>query len=239
MTQSPPLIGVTTHPVAASDREELDLLLGWIIQAVEYAGGLALPIPLSLEGEALRAFYDWLDGVLFSGGGDIDPARYGNEMTEAVGGVDSRRDSVELSLAQWVAADNKPFFGICRGAQLINVALGGTLYRDTAEHPGAQRHAYYPDLPYDLLAHPVEVAEDSLLAQVLNAPSLQVNSLHHQAVRRLAPALRAAGSAPDGIVEAIEMPGHPFGLAVQWHPECLPRAPETQRLFAAFVAAAQ
>jgi putative glutamine amidotransferase len=238
MPPAPPLIGVTAHPATAPDAQELDLFFGWILQGVQQAGGLPIPIPPTLDAAALGAFYERLDGVLFSGGGDVDPARYGAELDGRIGGVDAGRDETELALARWAARDGKPFFGICRGAQVINVAHGGTLYSDTAEHPGAARHAYYPDLPYDLLAHPACVAEGSLLSRLIGAGEAGVNSLHHQACRDVAPALLASARAPDGIVEAVELPGHPFGLAVQWHPECLLDAPATRRLFGAFVNAA-
>jgi putative glutamine amidotransferase len=199
---------------------------------------LPVVIPLGLEPGTLAALLARLDGVLLAGGGDMDPARYGADPIPAVAGVDPARDEMETAVVQLAVAQSRPLFGICRGAQVLNVALGGTLYRDISEHPGAQRHTYYPDLPLDLRAHPVQVEEDSRLAQALGQPLVEVNSLHHQAVRDLAPGLRAVAHAPDGLVEAIELPGHPFALAVQWHPECLPAAPEMRRLFAAFVAAA-
>ena len=235
---SSPLIGLTTHSTADADRAELDLLLGSIVQAVERAGGLPLLIPSGLNAETLRGLYTRLNGVLFSGGGDVAPARYGAEMHPKVGGVDDERDRVELTLARWVVADSKPFFGICRGAQVVNVALGGTLYHDVSEHPGAHAHTFYPNFPRDLRAHAVKVEEDSLLARVLGEPLIEVNSLHHQACKDIAPGLLAAARAPDGLIEAVEAPNHPFGLAVQWHPERFPAAPDMRRLFESFVAAA-
>jgi putative glutamine amidotransferase len=234
-----PLIGLTLHPVTDPDRAELDLLLDNIIRCVERVGGLPVLIPLGLDEGTLLGLYARLDGVLFSGGGDIDPARYGAEWHPRIGGVDAERDRLELALARWVVADEKPFFGICRGSQILNVALGGTLYRDIGEHPGAQRHTFpYPEFPHALRPHEIKVEEDSLLADVLGEPMIAVNSLHHQANQDIAPGLRVVARAPDGIVEALEIPDHPFGLTVQWHPECLPDAPEMQRLFEAFVAAA-
>ena len=234
-----PLIGLTMHSPADPDREELDLLLGNIEQSVERAGGLPVLIPFGLGGATLRGLYARLDGVLFSGGGDVDPQQYGAEMHPAIGGVDAERDRVELALARRVVADSKPFFGICRGAQVLNVALGGALYRDIGEHPGAHRHTYaYPAYPRDLRSHAIKVEEDTLLSRVLDAPLLAVNSLHHQACKDIAPGLHVAARAADGLVEAVEVPRHHFGLAVQWHPECFPDAPEMRRLFESFVAAA-
>ncbi len=234
-----PLIGLTIHPTTDPDLAELDLLLENIVRAVERAGGLPVLIPLGLSEDTLHGLYARLEGVLFSGGGDIDPARYGAEWHAKLTGVDAERDRVEITLARWVVADDKPFFGICRGSQVLNVALGGTLYQDIGEHPGAQRHTFpYPEFPHTLRPHTIKVEEDSRLADVLGEPMLTINSLHHQASKEVAPGLVVAARAPDGIVEALEVPAHPFGLAVQWHPECLPDAPEMRRLFEAFVAAA-
>lgn len=232
-----PLIGITTNPSDAPDRASLDNLLQAIVQGVEDAGGLPVLVPLSIGPATLRAVYERLDGVLLPGGGDVAPDRYGAEATASVGGVDVDRDRVELELARWVVADGKPVFGICRGSQVLNVALGGSLYVDTDDHADADRHAYYPGLPFDLRPHDVSLAPGSLLAQIVSRPTLAVNSLHHQAVREVAPGLRVVARAPDGMVEAVEIEGHPFGLAVQWHPEALPDAPEMRALFEAFVRA--
>jgi putative glutamine amidotransferase len=195
-------------------------------------------VPPGLAEGTLRGLLPRLDGLLLSGGGDLDPARYGAPPHPLAAGLDAARDATELALTRWAVAEGRPLFGICRGAQVLNVALGGTLYGDVGEHPGALQHTY-PSEAAALRPHPVQVAEGSRLAEVLGLPVLAVNSLHHQAVRAVAPGLRVAARAPDGLVEAVELPGHPFALAVQWHPESLPEAPEMQRLFAALVAAAR
>lgn len=232
-----PLIGITTNPTSAPDRDSLDTLLQGIVRGVEAAGGLPVLIPLDLAPDTLRGLYERLDGVLLPGGGDIDPAHYGAEISATVDGVDADRDRVELTLARWVATEGKPLFGICRGLQTLNVALGGTLYQDTTEHADAERHTYYPGLPYDLRPHAIRIAGDSLLAGIVGSEQLRVNSLHHQAVRDVAPGLRVVARAPDGLVEALEVAGHPFALAVQWHPEALLDTPEMRALFEAFVKA--
>jgi putative glutamine amidotransferase len=235
---APPLIGVSVHRATDPDRAELDALLAQIVAAVERAAGAPVLIPPGLRPGALRTIFGRLDGVLLPGGGDLDPASYGGAPHPRASGVDGERDAAELALAGWAAHERKPLFGICRGAQVLNVALGGSLYADVSEHPGAERHDYYPGLPTDLLPHAVEVEGGTRLAAALGASLVLVNSLHHQACRALAPGLLAAARAPDGLVEAVELPAHPFALAVQWHPECLPDMPEMQRLFEAFVAAA-
>jgi putative glutamine amidotransferase len=235
---SRPLIGITLHPDDDPDRANLDILLRLIVEGVERAGGLPALVPSGLPDETLRALYARLDGVLLSGGGDVDAAHYGAEPHPTMGGVDAGRDRTEMALARWVAEDGKPLFGICRGAQVLNVALGGTLYRDISEHVSAMRHTYDAVAEGALRPHEIRIEADTLLARIIGLPMLAVNSLHHQALREVAPGLVSAARAPDGIVEAVELPGLPFALAVQWHPECLPDAPEQRRLFEAFVEAA-
>jgi putative glutamine amidotransferase len=230
-----PLIGITIHPKTAPDRAELDDLLDGIVTGVERAGGLPILIPLGLADNTLQTLYMRMDGLLLSGGGDIGPEHYGVAANEHISGVDAERDRTEFALARWLIEDDKPIFGICRGTQVLNVAMGGTLYRDVSEHPGAIKHTYYPDLPRDLRPHEVKIEEDSLLAKVIGQPILFVNSLHHQALKDVAAGLRVAAVAPDGMVEAIELPDRAFALGVQWHPECLPDAPEMRALFEAFV----
>ena len=230
-----PLIGITRHPHDDPDRAILDTLLNAITRGVEQAGGLPVHVPLGLSEATLHELYARLDGLLFSGGGDVQPGLYGAVMHASIGGVSEERDKTELRLARWVAADSKPFFGICRGAQMLNVALGGTLYRDMSEHAGAIKHTYPSDTDAATRPHEIKIEEDSLLAHIMGQPLMTVNSLHHQAIRLLAPGLRAVAVAPDGIVEAVELPRHPFALAVQWHPECLLEVPEMRALFEAFV----
>lgn len=232
-----PLIGITTHPIESEDRAVLDVLLAQIVAGVERAGGLPVLIPLGLDEATLRSLLQRLDGLLLSGGGDIDPALYGALKTEQVSGIDAIRDQTELTLCRVALSSAKPMFGICRGTQLMNVAMGGTLYTDISENPTAQRHTFYPDLPHNLLAHAVQLAEDSMIATVLKQPQIMVNSLHHQACREVASPLRVVAQAPDGMVEALELPNHPFALAVQWHPEALPEQAEARALFEAFVEA--
>lgn len=233
-----PTIGITCHAADAENSADLQLLVEQIADAVTRAGGAPVLIPPGLAGDVLRARFAALDGLILSGGGDVDPACYAATATPEVAGVDPTRDHTELTLARWALAEEKPLFGICRGLQLLNVACGGTLYRDMSEHPGALPHSLYPDLPFDLLAHPVTVAPDSRLAAITGATEFPVNSLHHQAAATVAPGLRVVAHAPDGTVEAVEVPGHPFALAVQWHPEALPAAAESGALFRALVAAA-
>lgn len=234
-----PLIGITIHPDNDPDRVNLDLLVGLIVKGVERAGGLPVLVPLGLSDDALHGLAQRLDGLLLSGGGDVAPERYGaTDQHPKLGGVSAERDRTELLLANWAVADEQPLFGICRGAQLLNVSLGGTLYQDISEHPGAIHHTYGDD-DFARRPHAVQVGEETRLARILGRPILDVNSLHHQGIRAIAPGLRVAAQAPDGLVEAIERPGDHFALAVQWHPECLLDLPEHQALFDALVTAAR
>ncbi len=209
------------------------------VQAVLNNGGAPVLIPLGLPEEILRSILQRVDGVIFSGGGDVQPKIYHSRMHPKVSGVDRDRDRVELSLFQDVLQTSKPFLGICRGFQVLNIALGGTLYEDILDqHSGAMRHNWRPEFPRDYPAHPVQIVEESRLAQVLGAPVLEVNSLHHQGIRSLAPRLKASAVAPDGIIEGVELPEHPFCLAVQWHPEAMQSVPQMRQIFQAFVQAA-
>lgn len=230
-------IGITLHPLTSPDRAELDLLASQIAAGVVTAGGAPVMIPPDLDAAMLYARFSELDGLILSGGGDVDPACYGMEPIPAIGGVDAQRDQTELLLARWALDEGKPLFGICRGLQLLNVACGGALYRDISEHAGALQHAYYPNYPHDYLAHTVTITPGSRLATILGESTIAVNSLHHQACRTVAPALRPIAFAPDDIVEAVEIAEHPFALAVQWHPEALPQEQSSQALFGALVKA--
>jgi putative glutamine amidotransferase len=150
--------------------------------------------------------------------------------------VESARDAIELPLLRAAVDMNKPLFGICRGLQVMNVALGGTLYTHIADQlPNALQHDWQQGYPRTHLAHPVRVEEVTRLAEILGAPLVQVNSLHHQGIKDLAPNLKATAFAPDGLIEGIELPDHRFALAVQWHPEWMAEHEEMRKLFKAFV----
>lgn len=233
------VIGITTGRATNSQGRTNLRLPEDYVRALLRAGATPVLIPLGLSKPDLQALTERLDGILFSGGGDIHPSRYESQPHPMVDEVDEDRDRVEIEVARAAAREGKPFFGICRGLQVINVALGGSLYEDLLDQrPGSLRHQYYPERARDYLAHSVKVEPGSRLHEILAEPVVQVNSLHHQGVRRLASGLTPGAHAPDGLLESIELTGHPFGLAVQWHPECLPDDPAMHRLFKAFVEAA-
>lgn len=209
------------------------------VKALAEAGASPVLIPTDLDEDDLAALFSRLDGIVFTGGGDIHPAYYHTAEHPKVDEVDTARDRTEFYLLNRVIEEGKPFLGICRGIQLVNVGLGGTLYSDIADQvPNALRHDWYPDWPRDHLAHSVQLESSSLLGKLLGQTEIHVNSLHHQAIAKLAPGLKPTAYAPDGIIEGVELPDHPFGLAVQWHPEWLTASAPMRALFKAFVEAA-
>ena len=236
---SQPLIGITASRIHNHASESMIALNEAYSRAVARAAAIPVTIPLGLQDEALIELLSRLDGVLFSGGGDVETSRYHGVDHPRVDGVDPDRDRIEILLVGHVVQRGIPFLGICRGIQVINVALGGTLFSDVADqHGSAIRHDCYPDIPRDYPAHEVELAAGSRLAQILGVRRVATNSLHHQAVRQLVPGLTATAYAPDNLVEACEIPDHPFGLAVQWHPEWMPDSLPMQNLFRSFTSAA-
>lgn len=234
-----PLIGITARNGRDGDGHPISTLQHSYINAVMEAGGVPVPVPCNLSVEIVQDLYDRLDGLLFSGGGDISLEYFEGEPHPRIDGVDQARDQVELGLLRAAAAQGKPLLGICRGAQVMNVALGGTLYTHIpGQLPGALDHDYPGSLRREIV-HPVQVEESAFAAEVFGETLLQVNSLHHQGLKEIAPSLHVAGRAPDGLVEVVELPDHPFAIAVQWHPEWLTDQPAMHRLFRSFVEAAR
>ena len=236
---SAPIIGLTTYNGKNKYGHPIVALMEKYISAVSEAGGVPILIPSGMTGAAVKVLFERVDGILLTGGGDIAIERFNGESHPRVEGVDPDRDAVEIALVQAAAESSKPFLGICRGFQVVNVALGGTLYTDIQDQfPGAIKHDYDSDTERQLLAHAIKLEKSSSQAGIFGEPGLIVNSLHHQGAKDLPPALKPVAYAPDGLVEGLELSGHPFGLAVQWHPEWLTDQPVTRRLFAAFVEAA-
>lgn len=233
-----PLIGITTYNSTNAYGQPVVLLQRSYIQAVIQAGGVPVLIPSSIVEDGWDAAYARLDGILFSGGGDIALDFAPGDPHPRIDEVDVERDSIELEMLRTAASDGKPFLGICRGCQVLNVALGGTLYTHIPDQlPGALDHSY-PGNMRTVLVHEVKIEEGTHVADIYGEPIIKVNSLHHQGLKHIAPALRVAGHAPDGLVEAVELPDHPFGLGVQWHPEWLTDQESTRKLFRRFVSAA-
>ena len=233
-----PLIGLTTYNYKNKDGFPVAALTRMYISAIAESGGMPVLIPSGLDVSALDSLMERMDGILFPGGVDISIENYRGESHPGIEAADPNRDAIEIALLKSAAGSGKPFLGICRGLQMVNVALGGTLYTHLPDQmPGAIKHAYNSITERKWLAHSVKVEGSSQLARILGEKDLHVNSLHHQGVKELAPGLHPAAYAPDGLVEALELPGHPFGMAVQWHPEWLMEQAGMQRLFRAFITA--
>lgn len=238
MPEKPPIIGITVDTMTNGDRQSYRLGQTYC-RAIELAGGLPLLIPGNFPLQHLQELRQRLDGLLLSGGADLDPSRFKGQPHPRIYGIDPERDQLEISLVQMAASSGLPFLGICRGIQVINIALGGTLYTDLADQFGnSLKHDYFPDYPRDLLVHSLTVSKHAVLAKILQVEELKVNSLHHQGIERLASSLNATAWAADGLIEAVELPGHPFGVGVQWHPEELLALPGMRALFSALIDAA-
>jgi putative glutamine amidotransferase len=232
---SKPLIGITTRNGRDADGHPLTALQHTYINAVMQAGGLPILIPSILAEEDFLNLYSLVAGILFTGGGDISLKYCDGAAHPRIGEVDEARDVTEIGLMRAAVRDGKPVLGICRGAQVMNVALGGTLYTHIYDQlKGALDHAYPGDLRR-VLVHPVNVDEASRSAAIFGETLLNVNSLHHQGLKDIAPGLRAAGVSPDGLVEVVEITDHPYAVSVQWHPEWLTDQVSMQKLFKSFV----
>jgi anthranilate synthase component 2/putative glutamine amidotransferase len=228
-----PVVGITTYVTRASwSYWELEaaLIPADYVNAVERAGGRPLLVPPSVDG--VEETLDALDGLVFTGGSDLDPALYDEEAHPETFGVHRLRDDAELVLLRAALERDMPVLGICRGIQLLNVALGGDLHQHVPELVGHDGHKNDP--PGQFLRHQVAIDPASRLAGTLGDRTT-VLSHHHQGIRRLAPGLVAAARADDGLVEALEAPERRFALGVLWHPE----ADEDARLFDRIVAEAR
>ena len=242
-----PVIGIATQTLPA--KAGGDLPHCWImgqryVEALRAVGGIPWLIPLlPNDSDTMNEVFNRLDGIFLTGGVDVDPSRYGETRHPKCGVTDPDRDAIELMLLAHATATGKPVLAVCRGIQILNVARGGSLYQDvSAMVPAALKHDYFPtpDKPSRAyLAHDISVTADSHMGNILGEAVVSVNSMHHQAIKELAPGLRATAFAPDGIIEAVEATDHKFLVAVQWHPEELSESqPGMKRLFSEFAAAA-
>ena len=219
----PPRIGLSCYPRTvdiATGPTRLHTVSRWYVDRIVAAGGLPLLLPV-VEPALAAGLVGAIDGVVLTGGGDVGPDRYEREPQAETKGVDEARDAFELSLVKAALEGRVPLLAICRGAQVLNVALGGTLVQHVPEHLRT--------------THAVRIDPGSHLAAALGVNDVAVNSLHHQAIGAAAPGVRAVGWAPDGTIEAVQVEGHPEVLAVQWHPELLEDDDVSERLFASFI----
>lgn len=240
MPEHKPVIGITPTPM--EDQQPHGVFTRYAIattytEAIEAAGGIPLVIPP--QHGNVDAILDIIDGVIISGGGDIDPASYGDTYVhDKTYGIHPGRDDLELEIAKQAVERDIPALCICRGIQVLNVALGGTLIQDLPDqYPNDVEHRQQDaGIPKEEPGHRVTVTPGSLLERTYGSSEIDVNSFHHQAIKDLAPALDINGVAPDEIVEAVSHPGSTWILGVQWHPEMMFRAhPEHLRPFEALV----
>lgn len=240
-----PLIGITADSAAclndpSPSAESAIFLPTRYIAAVEQLGGAAMILPFTSSKSALRRYLDAVDGLLISGGDfDIDPRIYGERPIKELGRLIPERTEFELKLIGLALERDLPVLGVCGGAQAVNVILGGSLYQDiAAQFPGAGVHqqAAGKNAP----GHRIEVKQGTLLRRIVRRPGLNVNTSHHQAIKRLGKGLIVNAAAQDGIIEGIESTRHTFVVGVQWHPEKPARREESRRrLFGHFLANCQ
>lgn len=238
-----PLIGITGRKDSSARlvTSQMYSVGETYIHAVHRAGGTPLIVPPMLVEADWASLIARLDGLLLSGGEDIHPRYYGQAPKNWLGGVDDIRDAAELGLVYAALEAHLPIFAICRGHQVLNVALGGTLFQDlTAEVPGALDHAFLMSRSLEQSVHDVAVDVDCRVAQILGGTAFPVNSAHHQSIRAAGTGLRVVAHASDGVIEAVELEDYPFCIGVQWHPEAMVRRDAAMLpLFVAFVEAAQ
>jgi putative glutamine amidotransferase len=244
----PPIIGITAtlkedvdtvaeRPLGRFVRADLDYVAG-----VAGAGGAPVVLPPVGEESAAEALIHSLDGLLLSGGSDLDPSYYGEKPVSELGVTLPERDAFEMALVGLALRRGMPVFGICRGMQVLNVALGGTLYQDLPSQWEQDPLKHRQDTPKWQPTHEVRVSEGSYIAEVMGRESVKVNSYHHQGIRDLAEGLVVTGRSSDGVIEAVEAEdlSERWLLGVQWHAEAMRGSgPQQESLFEAHVSAAE
>lgn len=228
-------IGIITE--LGFPKQEWQLLANDYIKAIELAGGSPLIIPVVEDFENTERILPILDGILFSGGSDIDPSYYGELPQYGLRTVTPFRDSHEIALAKKILFETSiPVLGICRGIQLLNVAAGGTLYQDLQRYRSEGFNHTLINVPKDYPMHEAAIKPDSKLHKIFKKDKIKINSFNHQAIKTIGGDFEATMIAPDGLIEGIESPGNRFVVAVQWHPETMiERYPEYLVLFKEFV----
>jgi len=211
-----PIIGITPDV----EKDDKHFLRNDYMQAIIRAGGLPFIIPIGHEADIAQVVV-LLDGLLLTGGNDINPMLFNEEPHTHLGEVSPSRDLFELELARQMLVADKPILGICRGLQLLNVAVGGTLYQDLHQQNEGTMLQHLQKSPTTHPSHFVKLTKGSLLEEIAGSERVQVNSFHHQALRDVPSVFKVTGRASDGVIEAVESIDEKFVLGVQWHPELL------------------
>lgn len=220
------IVGVM--PLVDIQKESYWMLPGYM-KGIEQAGGIPVMLPLTDDKEILSRLAESLDEFLFTGGQDVEPSVYNETKSENCGECSIKRDRMEKILFEMAYAKDKPVLGICRGVQFINAVMGGSLYQDLeTEHPSTVNHHQLH--PYDKPCHKVSIIKESPLYDLLKTQELGVNSLHHQAIKRLADGLSVMAVSEDGLTESVYAPQKKFIWGVQWHPEFSYAIDENSRL---------
>jgi len=229
-----PLIGLTM----SLQEERVQTLSREYSDAIHRAGGTPVAIPYCHDPEIVNEMAQRLDGVVLTGGGDIDPSLFGEEPLPGLGEIVPERDLMETALVRLLLEKDKPLLAICRGCQVLNIAVGGDMYQDLyTQREGLLQHDQRS--PRHHATHAIQLVEGTLLHRLAQGNPVRVNSFHHQAVRRVPSSFRIAARTADGVIEAIESARHRFVVGVQWHPECMAETDNfSRRLFEALVEAA-
>lgn len=228
-----PIIGITSNIDSTAHT-----LQNTYVQAVIAGGGIPFIIPTGVEND-VQQITALLDGLIISGGGDMDPHLFNEEPWPQLGNVTPERDSIELELVKHMLSLDKPILGICRGHQVLNVAFGGTLYQDITSQCITPLLQHEQKAKRDHRSHAVHLVKGTILGSIANSEVIMVNSFHHQALKDVPLPLVISGKSSDGIIEAVESPNHNFVVGVQWHPEALMDNEDqvSFRLFSAYIKA--
>lgn len=230
---SKPIIGLT--PLYDTQENKLWMRQNYL-NAVISNGGIPLILPLIDDESEISNLAEICDGFLFTGLTDVHPKIFGEETMQYCGEINEMRDNFEITLLKEVIKLDKPVFGICRGIQLINAALGGTLYQDIKSEVKEKPIMHYQHRPYDVGVHSVEIIKNTPLYDILKTDEIMVDSMHHQAVKEIAPSLKCAAKSNDNLAECLYMPGKKFFMAVQWHPEYMQnKGNDNKKLIRAFI----